>query len=135
VPGGRREAHLLSEQVPEARQWAEAALLHAREHGERGHKALALGLLGDVSACEGAPGLRQAEPLYEEALARASDLEMRPLSALCHLSLGVLLQERNRPEKAGRHLAQSVGMLQEMDMGFWLRSATDHLGRLHEPAT
>jgi DNA-binding SARP family transcriptional activator len=131
----RSEAHLLSEQVPEARQWAEAALLHAREHGERGHEALALRLLGDVSARTGAPGLRQAELLYEEALALASGLEMRPLSALCHLNLGVLLQERNRPEKAGRHLAQSVGTLKQMDMGFWLRSATDHLGRLHEPAT
>ena len=131
----RGEVHLLSGQVPEARLWAEAALLHARELGERGHEALALRLLGDISAREGLTGLNEAELLYEEARALAGDLDMRPLSALCHLSIGVLLKEQNRPEKARWHLTESVAMLQQMDLGSWLTSATDHLSRLHEPRT
>jgi tetratricopeptide (TPR) repeat protein len=131
----RGEAHLLSGHVSDARRCAEAALQHAREHGERGHEALALRLLGDVSTREGETGWNDAEVLYEEARARAGGLDMRPLVALCHLRLGVLLEDHNRLEKAHWHFSQAVGMLQQMDMGFWLTPATDHLSRLREPAT
>ena len=129
----RGEGHLLAGQGAEARQWAEAALQHAQDHRERGHEAIALRLLGEISAREGA-GLRQAELLCEEALARANDLEMRPLAALCHLSLGVM-QERNDSEQAGVHLGRAVEMLRQMDMGFWLKSATDHLDQRRKAAT
>ncbi len=128
----RGEVHLLAGQVSAARQWAEAALQHARSHGERGHEAIALRLLGDVNAREGAAGLGRAEPLYEEALDRANTLEMKPLAALCHLSLGAVLQQRNHVEPAGMHLGQAVEMLQQMDMRFWLGSATEQLGQLRE---
>ena len=131
----RGEVHLRSGQVPEARRWAEAALWQAREHGERGHEAIALRLLGDIGASEGVSGSNQAELWYEQAQALARELDMRPLSALCHLSLGVLLKEQNRLEQARRHLAESATMLQQMDMGFWLTSATDHLARLRESTT
>jgi hypothetical protein len=49
---------------------------------------------------------------------------MRPLAALCHLSLGNQLEERGRPEQSSGHLARAVAMLQQMDMTFWLKSAT-----------
>ena len=124
----RGQAHLLSGEVVEARRWAEAALLYARDRAERGHEALALWVLGDVSMREGS---RAAEGLYEQARARAVELDMRPLSALCHLSTGIFLKEQNRPERAHRHLTQSVTMLRQMEMRFWLGSATDHL--VHEP--
>ena len=129
------EAHLLLGHVSEARRCADAALQHAREHGERGHEVIALRLLGDVSSREGVPGSSEVAFLYEEAQARARDLDMRPHSALCHLGLGIWLKEQNRLENAHWHLTQAVGMLQQMDMRFWLPSAIDHLSRLAEPAT
>jgi tetratricopeptide (TPR) repeat protein len=126
----RGEAHLLSGQISEARQCAEAALQHAREHRERGHEVLALQLLGDVSAREGGTGWGEAEALYEQARTSAISLDMRPLSALCHLRLGDVLLKQSRPESAHGHLTQAVEMLRQMDMGFWLASATAHLRQL-----
>ena len=83
-------------------------------------------LLGDVVAREDGEGGRQAEGLYMEALAWVCKLEMRPLAALCHMSLGILLAEHSRREQGSAHLAQAVEMLQQMDMKFWLKSATDY---------
>jgi hypothetical protein len=83
-----------------------------------------LRLLGDVSAREGSTGLKEAEALYGEALARANGLEMRPLAALCHLSLGVVLRERSGSNQADVHLGRAAQMLQQMDMRFWLRLAS-----------
>jgi DNA-binding SARP family transcriptional activator len=119
----RGEAHLLAGQVGEARQWAEAALQETREYRERGNEAIALRLLGDVSAREGPAGLGQAKALLEEALAFAKSLDMRPLAALCHLTLGVLLQD-NRSGGAGGHLGLAFEMLQRMGMAFWLTPTT-----------
>jgi hypothetical protein len=75
----------------------------------------------------------QAEARCEEALALAVALEMRPLAALCHLSLGVMLQQENRAEAADQHLSLAVEMLRQMDMKLWLHSAEAHLSQLREP--
>ena len=61
----------------------------AREHGERGHEAWALWLLGELECEPGLNPLRAAES-YGEALETATSLEMRPLVAHCHLGLGKL---------------------------------------------
>jgi hypothetical protein len=42
------------------------------------------------------------------------------------MSLGILLAEHSRREQGSAHLAQAVEMLQQMDMKFWLKSATDY---------
>jgi hypothetical protein len=76
-----------------------------------------------VSAREGPAGLGQAKALLEEALAFAKSLDMRPLAALCHLTLGVLLQD-NRSGGAGGHLGLAFEMLQRMGMAFWLTPTT-----------
>ena len=128
----RAQAHLLSEQVSEAHRWAEAAQLHARQHGEPGNEALALRVLGEARAREG--DRSEAERLYEEALSRARSLGLRPLSALCQLSLGTLFQNTNRPEAARAHLTAAMTMLEQMDMRFWLASARECLRRLHRAA-
>jgi DNA-binding SARP family transcriptional activator len=121
------EGYLVMGQVDEARRWAEDALQYARDHRESGHEALVLRLLGDVVAREDGAGSRRAAPaLYREALALACKLEMRPLAALCHLSLGTLLAEDSGGEQGGDHLARAVEMLQQMDMKSWLKSATDY---------
>ena len=118
------EGYLLVGQAAEARRWAEDALQHARDHRESGNEAIVMRLLGDVVAPEGAAGSSQAERLYTDALARARTLEMRPLAALCHLSLGNQLEERGFAEQSSEHRARAAEMLQQMDMTFWLKSAT-----------
>jgi tetratricopeptide (TPR) repeat protein len=115
------EGHLLNGQIAEARRGAEDALEYARDHRESGHEAFVLRLLGDVAAREGAAGSRQApQALYTDALALACKLEMRPLAALCHLRLGILLAEDSGGKRGSDDRARAVEMLQQMDMKFWL---------------
>lgn len=117
------EGYLLNGQVAEARRWAEDALEHARDRREAGHEAFALRILGDVVAREDAAGNRQApQALYTDALALACKLEMRPLAALCHLRLGILLAEDSGGKRGGDDLARAVEMLQQMDMNAFLVS-------------
>ncbi|HEU4369926.1 MAG TPA: tetratricopeptide repeat protein [Methylomirabilota bacterium] len=83
-------ACLLAGRLDAARTLADEGLRLAREHGERGHEAWALRLLGDV-ASHGDPGdARQVDGHYHDALALATELGMRPLVAHCHFALGRL---------------------------------------------
>ncbi|HEU5193104.1 MAG TPA: hypothetical protein VFW70_00090, partial [Methylomirabilota bacterium] len=76
----RGAACLGAERPKEAQALAEDALTLAREHGERGHQAWALWLLGDIAARR---DRRRAERYYVEARALAAELGMRPLLARC----------------------------------------------------
>ena len=68
----------------EAWQHARQALDLARQHKERGNEALALHQLGVVQAHADPPDVAQAEAHYQQALALAEELGMRPLEAHCH---------------------------------------------------
>ena len=72
----------------EAWQHARQALDLARQQKERGNEALALHQLGVVHAHADPPDAAQAEAHYQQALALAEELGMRPLVAHCHLGLG-----------------------------------------------
>ena len=74
----------------EAWQHAHQALDLARQQKERGNEALALHQLGVVQAHADPPDAAQAEAHYQQALALAEELGMRPLLAHCHLGLGRL---------------------------------------------
>ena len=73
------EAHLLMERTDEALQIAGRSLALSHEHQERGNQAYALRLLGDISARRDPPETAQAEAYYQQALALAEELGMRPL--------------------------------------------------------
>src|SRR5262249_2582586 len=77
------EAQMLAGHLEEAQNFAEQALALAREHHERGHQAYALRLLGDIAARREPPEVAQAEVHYQQALALADELGMRPLVAHC----------------------------------------------------
>ena len=84
----------------EAWQHARQALDLARQQKERGNEALALHQLGVVHAHADPPDAAQAEAHYQQALALAEELGMRPLVAHCHLGLGRLYARpavRSRP--------------------------------------
>jgi tetratricopeptide (TPR) repeat protein len=94
-----------------ARALAHEALGLARAHGERGHEAHALRLLGDVAAHADRP---EAERCYREAIALASELGMRPLGARCHLALGALLGRAGDRARAREHVQSAAAMAHEM---------------------
>jgi hypothetical protein len=71
---------------------------------------------------------RSADPgaaatLYQQGLALAVELGMRPSAAHCHLGLGQLYRRTGDSAKAEEHLTTASAMYREMDMGFYLAQA------------
>jgi len=92
----------------------------ARGRGERGYEAWALRLLGDVASHPGRPDVAMAAAHYGAALTLASEREMRPLLAHCHLGLGRLYRRTADAEQAGAHLTTARTLYGEMGMMYWL---------------
>src|SRR5262245_23996063 len=86
--GWLSEACRLAGRGEEAWQHAHQALNLARQQKERGNEALALHQLGTVYAHADPPDAEQAEAYYQQALALAEELGMRPLVAHCYHRLG-----------------------------------------------
>jgi tetratricopeptide (TPR) repeat protein len=122
------EAHLLAGRRDEAVVGARRALDLAHRQKERGNEAWVLRLFGDIAAHADSPDLESAEGHYTQALARAKELEMRPLQAHCHLGLGKLYRGFGDGVMAQEHLTTATRMYREMDMGFWLEKAEAELG-------
>jgi tetratricopeptide (TPR) repeat protein len=117
------EAHLVEGCLVEAQALAEGALAHARAYQERGNQAYALRLLGDIAAWHEPPEGAQVETYYQQALALAEELGMRPLQAHCHLGLGMLYQRVGKREPARAALSAAIELLRAMEMTFWLPRA------------
>jgi tetratricopeptide (TPR) repeat protein len=107
----------------EAWQHARQALDLARQQKERGNEARALHQLGVVQAHADPPDIEQAKAHYQQALALAEELGMRPLQAHCHLGLGTLYTKLGRPEQAHAELSAAIELYRAMDMTFWLPQA------------
>ena len=114
----------------EAWQHARQALDLARQHKERGNEALALYQLGAVQAHTAPPDVAPAEASYQQALALAEALGMRPLVAHCHLGLGTLYAATGQPEQARTELAAAIALYRAMDMTFWLPQAEAALAQV-----
>jgi tetratricopeptide (TPR) repeat protein len=114
----------------EARQRARQALDLARHSKERGNEALALHQLGAVYAHADPPDAVQAEAHYQQAIALAEALGMRPLQAHCHLGLGTLYATIGRREQANMELSTAIEMYRAMDMTFWLPQAEAALAQV-----
>jgi class 3 adenylate cyclase/tetratricopeptide (TPR) repeat protein len=116
-------AHLLGDRPDDARKAVEEALELARRHGERGNEAEALRLLGECTVAGARPDLTTARQSFEQALALAEELGMRPLVAHCHLGLGKLYQRTGKSDQAQEHFITAITMYREMDIRFWLEQA------------
>ena len=107
----------------EAWQHAHQALDLARQLKARGDEALALHQLGAVYAHAAPPDVVQAEAHYQQALALAEELGMRPLQAHCHYGLGRLYHQTGRAEQARAALTAAIDLYRAMEMTFWLPQA------------
>ena len=119
----------------EAWQHARQALDLARQLKERGNEALALHQLGVVHAHADPPDAAQAEAYYQQALALAEELGMRPLQAHCHLGLGTLYATIGQREQARAELSTAIEMYRAMDMTFWLPQAEAALAQIGKVET
>jgi hypothetical protein len=90
---------------------------------ERGHEAYALRLLGDIAARREPPGVEQDEACYQQALALANELGMRPLVAHCHHSRSMLYAAIGQREQVRTALATAIALYWAIDMTFWLPAA------------
>jgi predicted ATPase/class 3 adenylate cyclase len=113
-------ACLLAGRHDEARQQACQALVLARQYQERGNEAQALHQLGAVQAAADPPELAPAAVHYQQALALAEALGLRPLQAHCHHGLGLLAATLGQAEQARNALTTAIALYQAMDMPFWL---------------
>ena len=118
---GRRE---------EACHHAHQALDLARQYKECGNEARALYQLGVVQAHADPPDAIQAEAHYQQALALAEELGMRPLVAHCHHGLGRLYGQTGRGERACAALTTAIDLYRAMDMTFWLPQAEAALAQM-----
>jgi tetratricopeptide (TPR) repeat protein len=124
------KVRLLAGHLEEAHALAERALALARAHQERGNEAYALRLLGEIAAHRTPPDVGQAEAHYQQALAPAEELGMRPLVAHCHLGLGLLYHQTGRDEQARTALTTAITLYRAMDMAFWLPQAEAALAQV-----
>jgi hypothetical protein len=110
-------------------RWPRALELAVR-HGERGNHGWALKLQAELTGRRTRPDPDAAKERYEQALALAEELEMRPLQAHCHLGLGGLYGRVARVQEARTELGVALEMLRAMGMGFWIPRAEAELARL-----
>jgi tetratricopeptide (TPR) repeat protein len=89
----------------------------AWQHARQAH---ALHQLGVVYAHADPPDAEQAEAHYQQALALAEELSMRPLQAHCYRGLGTLYATTGQREQARAQLATAIELYRAMAMTFWL---------------
>jgi tetratricopeptide (TPR) repeat protein len=114
------EAHLRAGRLEEARTLAIRAREHACTYQERGHEAYILRLLGEIAAHRDPTEVAEATAHYQQALALAEELGMRPLQAHCHRGLGTLYATSGQPELARAALSTAIELYRDMEMTFWL---------------
>ncbi len=124
------EEHLLSGRPDEAAVHGTRSLELSRERKERGNEAWALRLLGEIHSHPDALDAEKAEVHYQQALALASELGMRPLQAHCRKGLGALYGRTGREEKGCEELTAAMDMYREMEMTFWLEKAEEALAEV-----
>jgi tetratricopeptide (TPR) repeat protein len=110
----------LAGRAEEAGQHARQALDLARQLKDRGDEVLALHQFGVVQAHADSPDVTSAEAHYQQALALAEELGMRPLVAHCHLGLGRLYHQTGRGAQSRAELSAAIELYRAMDMTFWL---------------
>jgi tetratricopeptide (TPR) repeat protein len=126
--------YLLAGRLEVAWTQVKKALSLAHERQERGSEAWALWLLGEIAAHDTPPKIEPVRAAYQQAIALAEELGMRPLQAHCHAGLGMLYRQIGHIEQARAELSTAVKMYREMTMTFWLARTEATLADMGTPA-
>jgi tetratricopeptide (TPR) repeat protein len=126
------EVYLLADRIHDAHTRAAQAYELARQYHHRGHQAWALHLLGAIAARREPPERASAATHYQQALALADELGMRPLQAHSHRSLGMLYSKTGQQEQAHTALSTAVDLYRAMEMMFWLPETEAALAQVKE---
>jgi len=126
------EAYLQVLRIGDASRCARQAVTLSREHMERGHEAHALRLLGELGVDDPAE-LDESKAFYDQTIARAEELHMRPLLARCHLGLGQHFLRIGLGTSAASHLNAAAALFQALEMPFWLEQTRALLASLPLP--
>jgi tetratricopeptide (TPR) repeat protein len=118
---------LLAGRIADAHAEAERALEIARAAGERLGEAGALATLGRVLSASGPAEVGAATTAWQQSLALAAELGMRPLVALCHLNLGRVCAQAADRGGARDQLAIAATLFREMGMATFLKQAEAEL--------
>jgi class 3 adenylate cyclase/tetratricopeptide (TPR) repeat protein len=110
--------YLLAGRRDKAAGLAATALTAARAQKQRGQEAVALWMSAEIAA--DAAEVEHAAVHYERALARASEIGMRPLVAHCHLGLGKLSRHTDSHARWKEHLGIAATMYREMRMSHFI---------------
>ncbi len=102
----------------EAWRLGDDALRLARAQKQRGDEAWTRRLLGDLALDR--EHFSEAEGHYQDALALAEALGMRPLVAHCHRGLGGLSRHAGARDRAHHELSAARDLYREMAMTVWL---------------
>jgi tetratricopeptide (TPR) repeat protein len=116
-------AYLWAGRLAEARSLLQQAIDIARQEKSPVGEAAALYHLGAIARHGKSPQLELAEAHYHQALALAEKLDMRPLIAHCHLSLGTLYVQMEQQKQARTALSTAIDLYRAMEMTFWLPRA------------
>jgi tetratricopeptide (TPR) repeat protein len=126
------QAYLVAGRVDDAMRLAQHALELSHTHRYRSPEAWALRQLGEIAALREPPEVESAVAAYQQALALAEELDMRPHQAHCHRGLGTLYAKTGQAEQARAELSTAIEMYQAMEMTFWLPEAEAALAQVQE---
>jgi tetratricopeptide (TPR) repeat protein len=124
------EAYLDGGRVAEAVDCSRRALDLARRHQERGHEAHALLLRAEIAAAHPEFADADSAETYQQALAIATELGMRPLIADCHLGLGKLYSRVAQLREAHEQLTAAIMMYRRLGMRLSLERAEIEMSAL-----
>jgi class 3 adenylate cyclase/tetratricopeptide (TPR) repeat protein len=115
------EALLYAGELDRAVETAELAVRTGSDYKQHAAVAWATWILGEIHARAGRAEM--AGPQWHKALALASELEMEPLRAHCHFSIGRASLTGLKDGEAEQHLAQAERIYEELEMQFWIGKA------------
>jgi tetratricopeptide (TPR) repeat protein len=124
------EGYLFAGRIEAATTEARRALTLSRDNKQRGMEAWTLRLLGEIDAHRDPPEVEHATAHYRQAIAIATELEMRPLLAHCHLGLGKL-HAKVGMQQARAELYTAIELFRAMAVTFWLLQAEEALAEVN----
>jgi class 3 adenylate cyclase/tetratricopeptide (TPR) repeat protein len=124
------QGYLAAGRLDDAREQVRQALDVAATQHERGSRAYALRVLGEIASRGDAPEVERAEGHFRDTVALADTLGMRPLVAHGRFGLGRLHRRTGRRPEAQASLTTAMTMYRDMGMTYWLEQAEAELRAL-----